>query len=273
MPELPEVETVRAQLERELVGKRILSSRVSLPRLVVYPSPAAYRKGLAGRRVYAVRRRGKYLLLDLGRAGELVFHLGMTGSLLLSQPGRKRPRHTHLSFRLSDGRELLYVDPRTFGVTALVPRGDYRPLPGLAGMGPEPLEDGFTPAMLAEKLRGRCRLKAALLDQSRIAGLGNIYADEALHRASLHPLKRLDELTPGEAERLCRAIREVLEEALAEGGSSVSDYVDLQGNRGGFQERHRVYRRAGQPCPRCGTSIERERVAGRSTYFCPRCQK
>lgn len=272
MPELPEVETIRRQMERELVGKRILSCRVLLPRLVAFPSPASYRKGVQGKRVSAVRRRGKYLLLDLGKGGELVFHLGMTGSLILSRPGEERPRHTHLVFRLSDGRELLYVDPRTFGATALLPRGDRRPLPGLANMGPEPLDDDFTPARLSEALEGRCRLKAALLDQRRLAGLGNIYADEALHRASLHPLRRVDQLRLEDVERLCLAIRDVLEEALAEGGSSVSDYVDLRGNRGGFQESHRVYRRAGQPCPRCGASIERDKVAGRSTYFCPRCQ-
>ncbi len=273
MPELPEVEVIRGQLERELRGARILSCEVLLPRLVRFPTALGYRRGVRGRTVHEVRRRGKYLLFALDGGRELVIHLGMTGSLLLVPRGGERPRHTHIVFHLEDGRDLLYVDPRTFGETALVRSGDYRPLPSLSRMGPEPLHEDFTPASLEGALRGKCRVKAALMDQARLAGLGNIYADEALHRAGIHPLRRADTLRVEEVERLHAAIREVLAEALASGGSSVSDYVDLRGEKGGYQERHRVYRRAGEPCLSCGETIRRETVSGRGTYFCPCCQK
>lgn len=273
MPELPEVETIRRQLDPALRGARIIGVEVHLPRLVKHPTPAAFRRGLQDRRILEVGRRGKYLLIRLEGSRVLVIHLGMSGSLRFASPKEERPRHTHLVFRLHDGRELLYVDPRTFGETALLREGDPGPLPGLQRLGPEPLETGFTPDELARALRGRCRVKAALLDQSRVAGIGNIYADEALHRAGIHPLRRLDELFREDVDRLYRAIREVLSEALSRGGSSVSDYVDARGERGGFQASHRVYRRAGEPCLRCGEPICKVRVAGRGTYFCPRCQR
>ncbi|MDI6873363.1 bifunctional DNA-formamidopyrimidine glycosylase/DNA-(apurinic or apyrimidinic site) lyase [Candidatus Solincola sp.] len=273
MPELPEVEIVRRQLDEELGGACIAAVEVLLPRLVKYPNPTSYRRGLRGRTVRGVGRRGKYLLIHLDDDRILVIHLGMTGSLRFASPGVERPRHTHLVFRLEDGRELLFVDPRTFGETALLREGDFRPLPGLHRLGPEPLDERFTLGELRRALRGRCRIKAALLDQSRVAGIGNIYADEALHRAGIHPLRHLDELSPREVTRLHRAIREVLREAIERGGSSVSDYVDTRGEKGNFQDHHRVYRRAGKPCPRCGEMICRKRLAGRSTYFCPRCQR
>jgi len=273
LPELPEVETIRRQLGRELKGARITGCEVLLPRLVTHPSPRTYRRKLAGGAVTTVRRRGKYLILELDGDLDLVVHLGMTGSLVLADPGGERPRHTHLVFHLEDGRDLLYVDPRTFGETALVPRGDYRPLRGLHSMGPEPLGRGFTRESLASALRGKCRIKPALMDQSRVAGIGNIYADEMLHRAGINPCRRLDDLTPLEIEGLHRSMREVLAEAIRRGGSSVSDYVDLRGEKGSYQDKHRVYRRAGEACPRCGETICRARVAGRSTYFCPRCQR
>lgn len=273
MPELPEVETLRTQLAQELRGARFLSCEVLLPRLVKSPTALGYRRGVKGRAVRDVRRRGKYLLMALDGERELVIHLGMTGSLVLVPHGTEKPRHTHIIFRLEDGRDLLYVDPRTFGETALVREGDYHALPSLHCMGPEPLAEDFTPSCLADALRGKCRVKAALLDQKRLAGLGNIYADEALHRAGIHPLRRVHTLRGEEIERLHASVREVLMEALAEGGSSVSDYVDLRGERGSFQERHRVYRRAGLPCPACGAIIRRETVLGRGTYFCPYCQK
>ena len=273
MPELPEVEIIRKQLEKELAGARIERCEVYLPRLVTHPTPLGYRRGLRGRNVMSVSRRGKYLLLELEGGRELVVHLGMTGSLIFSSPGSERPRHTHIVLHLADGRDLLYVDPRTFGETALLRRGDRKPLRGLHAIGPEPLDDDFTCEVLGDSLRGKCRVKSALLDQSRVAGIGNIYADESLHRAGINPLRRLDELKPAEVERLHAAVRGVLEEAIARGGSSVSDYVDLRGERGSFQDVHRVYRREGESCPACGAAIRREVIAGRSSYFCPKCQK
>jgi len=273
LPELPEVEIIRRQLEKELAGARIAACEVGLPRLVTYPTPLGYRRGLKGRRVEGVGRRGKYLLIGLDDGHELVIHLGMTGSLVLAEPAGERPRHTHIVFHLEDGRDLLYVDPRTFGETALLRPGDRSPLRGLYAMGPEPLEKNFTCAVLEDSLRGKCRVKSALLDQSRVAGIGNIYADESLHRAGIDPLRRLDGLTPDEIERIHRAVREVLSEAILRGGSSVSDYIDLRGERGSFQDSHRVYRREGERCPSCGGTIRREVISGRSSYFCPNCQK
>jgi len=273
VPELPEVEIICGQLEKELAGARIASCEVGLVRLVTHPTPLGYRRGLKGRRVQGVTRRGKYLILELDDGRELVIHLGMTGSLVLSSPGTERPRHTHIVFHLDDGRDLLYIDPRTFGETALLRRGDRTPLRGLHAMGPEPLEEDFTCECLASALRGKCRVKSALLDQSRVAGIGNIYADESLHRAGVNPQRRLDGLSPEEIGRIHGAVREVLAEAISRGGSSVSDYVNLQGDRGSFQDNHRVYRREGESCPACGAAILREVIAGRSSYFCPACQK
>ena len=273
MPELPEVEIIRRQLQKELTGARIASCEVGLLRLVTHPTPLGYRRGLKGRRIEGIGRRGKYLIFALDGERELVVHLGMTGSLVLARPGEERPRHTHVVFHLEDGRDLLFVDPRTFGETALLRKGDRRPLRGLHAMGPEPLEDCFSCEALEDSLRGRCRVKSALLDQSRIAGIGNIYADETLHRAGVNPLRRLDELDRGDVESIHSALREVLSEAISRGGSSVSDYVDLRGERGSFQQSHRVYRREGERCPACGATIRRETVSGRSTYFCPACQR
>ena len=272
MPELPEVEVIRAQLERELAGARIASCEVGLPRLVSHPTPLGYRRGLKGRRVAGVARRGKYLLFELDDERELVLHLGMTGSLMLVPRGGERPRHTHIVYHLEDDRDLLYIDPRTFGETALLRAGDRSPLRGLQRMGPEPLGPGFGSEELGAALRGRCRIKSALLDQSRLAGIGNIYADESLHRAGVSPLRRLDTLSAAEIERIHAELRAVLREAIARGGSSVGDYVNLRGERGDFQGCHRVYRRAGEPCPRCGAAVRREVIGGRSSYFCPRCQ-
>jgi len=272
MPELPEVETIRRQLHVELEGTRITRCEVLLPRLVTHPSPRTYRKAVKGSRIKGVSRRGKYLLFILDDHLELIIHLGMTGSLSLARGGGERPRHTHLVFHLADGRELLYIDPRTFGETALVPRGVHRFLRGLHTIGPEPLEEGFTCEALAGALGGSCRIKSALLDQSRVAGIGNIYADEILHRAGIHPCRRVNEITPAEMERLYSSMREVLIKAISGGGSSVSDYVDLEGERGNFQSMHLVYRREGEACPSCGSIIRRMKVAGRGSYYCPHCQ-
>ena len=273
MPELPEVETIRRQLHDELKGARITRCEVLLPRLITHPSPRTYERALAGSSIAGVGRRGKYLLIDLDDHLELIIHLGMTGSLSLVSRGEERPRHTHLVFCLADGRDLLYVDPRTFGETALVPTGHHRFLRGLHTIGPEPVEEGFTCEVLAGALQGTCRVKSALLDQSRVAGIGNIYADEMLHRAGIHPCRRLHDITPPEIELLHTSIRSVLKEAISKGGSSISDYVDLEGERGTFQSMHQVYRHEGEACPVCGDTIRRMRVSGRSSYYCPHCQR
>jgi formamidopyrimidine-DNA glycosylase len=273
MPELPEVEIIRRQLHGELKGTVITRCEVLLPRLVTHPSPRTYERALEDSSILGVNRRGKYLLIELDSHLELIIHLGMTGSLTLVSGGGERPRHTHLVFHLADARDLLYVDPRTFGETALVPSGDHRFLRGLHTMGPEPMEADFTCDMLAGALVGSARVKSALLDQSRVAGIGNIYADEMLHRAGIHPCRRLDDITSPEISLLHACMREVLDQAISRGGSSISDYVDLEGERGTYQSMHRVYRREGEACPACGEPIRRTRVAGRSSYYCPHCQR
>jgi len=264
MPELPEVESVARSLERRLVGRAIRAVAPLDPKYA--PLEAA---GLAGRTVRAVRRRGKYLFLDLGEPPELMVHLRMTGRLVVGARLRPHP-HDRIRIRLDRG-ELVYRDPRKLGECRRLAfeAVDRR-------LGPEPLEPGFTPALLSRLLgRSRAPLKAFLLDQGKVAGIGNIYAAEILHRARLDPRRRADSTTPAERRRLHAAVRAVLSAAVAALGTSLSDfgeYRDAEGTRGGFQNALAVYGRAGLPCPACGTAIERIAQNGRSTCFCPRCQ-
>lgn len=219
---------------------------------------------LAGRRIRGIRRRGKFIVIDLDGGYCLTVHLGMTGKLLR---GGERGRHTHAIFNLDRG-VLRFEDQRQFGRIE-VSRG----LPArVEKLGPEPLE--VTPAEFAERLKRRkSRMKAVLLDQHFIRGMGNIYADEALFRAGIHPLAIGSRLRGERVKRLYRAMVEVLTQAIEKGGSSISDYVDAEGRKGFFQLEHRVYQRTGEPCVNCGTAIRRILVAQRSTHFCPRCQR
>lgn len=273
MPELPEVERIRRQLQESLAGTRIKGVKVLLPRMVDLPGPKEYEKALAGKTVRDVVRRGKYLLLRLHEGGILLFHLGMTGRLTVVPDSEVTPPHTRVALQLEDGRRLLFVDPRTFGRTAFLPRGCHDTYPPLKTLGPEPLDPGFGPRELAKALQGRGPVKSQLLDQSRLAGIGNIYADEALHRAGIHPRRPGNSLSAWEIRRLHRAIRDVLTQATELGGSTIRDYADLQGEAGSFQEHHAVYGRAGKPCPRCGKPVERIRLSGRSCHFCAACQR
>ena len=263
MPELPEVETVVRSLAR-LAGRRILSAEFRCPRILRGADPERMAASLQGRRIAAVNRYGKFILAALEGGGYLVVHLGMTGRLLL---GARPGRHTHAIFALDRG-VLLYDDSRQFGCVQFsedIPERVRR-------LGPEPLEVAFED--FAAALAGRkTRLKALLLDQRFLRGLGNIYADEALFRAGIHPLAIASRLRRARARRLLQAIVAVLREAIAAGGSSISDYVDAQGRRGFFQTSHRVYQRTGEPCVTCGTPIRRILVSQRSSHFCPACQK
>lgn len=263
MPELPEVETTRRRLLPLLLGQRLRGIR--------HQDPLRYRhtERAAGRRVEGVERRGKFLLLSLSGGLEAVVHLGMTGGFRLE----KTP-HTRAEFLLERG-VLYFHDPRRFGRILVVEAGRYEELPLLRRLGPEPLSEAFTFPGFLQGLRQSARpLKALLLDQTLVAGVGNIYADEALFRARLNPLRPARSLGEAEAQRLFQAIREVLAEAVALGGSTLSDrtYQQPDGLPGSFQERHAVYGRAGLPCPTCGAPIARRVVAGRGTHFCPRCQ-
>jgi formamidopyrimidine-DNA glycosylase len=275
MPELPEVETVARRLQTRLPGATIRGAEVRWARTVAYPQPAErFELEVAGSTVERVGRRAKSVVLYLADGRVLTVALRMTGALLIAAPGTAPDPHARVVFDLADGRELRFRDARKFGRIGLYPgRGRRRVADVFARHGPEPLAPSFTARRLAERLRRRtARLKSLLLDQSFVAGVGNIYADEALWRARLHPLRRADTLTDAEIRRLHRAIRAALREGLAGGGASYRDYVDPDGEPGLAAERMRVYRRTGEPCFRCGSPIERIVVGQRATHFCPRCQ-
>ena len=278
MPELPEVETVRRGIEDTVIGRRISEVKVLGRRTVRRQSPAELTDRLLGRRFVAARRRGKFLLLSLDDGAVLVVHLRMTGQLLFFGDRDKPPlaAHTHLTVALDDGSELRFVDPRTFGewfvTSSLDDRGE--PLE-LEHLGRDPLLEGLPSAYLASRFAGRrARLKALLTDQSVIAGIGSIYADEICFRAKLRPDRLGGSLTPAELASLARAARSVLGEAVKSRGSSLRDkrYRDLAGELGSYQGRHAVYDRAGEPCPRCGRAVVRLKIGARSAYCCEGCQ-
>lgn len=270
MPELPEVETVARGLRDPLVGHTISGVTVRWPRTIAAPSPDKFSEQIVNRQVVSVRRRGKYVVIELDR-GFLLIHLKMSGQLRVASAGEPLDRHTHTIFDLEDGRQLRFRDVRKFGRVHLV--DDPGQVTG--NLGPEPLADEFTLAAFRRLLARRSgRLKSLLLNQQFLAGLGNIYADEALFAARLHPLRKANSLSPDEQERLYQAIREVLSRAIAGRGTTLDDqgYTDADGQTGSYQEQITVYGRAGQPCKRCGAPIARIVLGARSTHFCPRCQ-
>jgi formamidopyrimidine-DNA glycosylase len=273
MPELPEVESVRRQLEPGLVGRRFERVRIDDSRLVRPYDPVAVAAELEGERVAAVERRGKYLVIRFESGRVLLIHLRMTGSLLHAPRGSLRDDpHRRAVVSLDDGSDVAYRDVRRFGTWLLLEPGEAEPYLGIR-VGDEPLDTLFTAARLGERLAGRrLALKAALLDQRTLAGMGNIYADEALWRARLNPLRPASGLDRGELRRLHRGIRAALEHGLARQGSTLRDYRLPDGSGGSMQDEFRVYGRREEPCDRCGTPIERTRVAGRTTWFCPTCQ-
>lgn len=273
MPELPEVETIARGLRAALPGRRIVGVRLGKTDFI--DDPAAIERELPGARIVAVRRHGKFLVLDLESSNgtahnfSLLIHLGMTGRLVICNPDAPVPRHTHVYLALDNGHELRYTDIRRFGRIEILPRESQEKR--LSSLGLDPLEVSETQFIALLKAR-RARIKALLLDQHVLRGIGNIYADESLWRARIHPMRLGAKLTASELRRLHRAVRAVLNEAIQLRGSSIADYVDSEGNLGGFQRRHRVYQRHGKKCFRCGATIRRTIVAGRSSHFCPRCQ-
>jgi formamidopyrimidine-DNA glycosylase len=299
MPELPEVETVRRQLEPELVGKRIETAEVLDERLTRPEPPSALERAVAGREVTAVARRGKYLLLGLEGGRTLAIHLRMTGNLLLrdSEQGETadlmiggprlyepapEPSHVRARFALDDGRTLLFTDVRRFGQAVVLDAGDQLDDFFASRLGVEPLSGELTAERLLELAAGRkAPLKSFLLTQSRVAGIGNIYADEALWRARLHPLSPAGSMKLEHAERLVEGIVGALEAGLDHGGASIDDYLDARGERGSMQDEFLVHTRAGEHCLRPAEEhrptpppvIQRIVVSGRSTYFCPNCQE
>jgi formamidopyrimidine-DNA glycosylase len=275
MPELPEVEVVRQGLQQHVVGRTIDKVSVLHPRAVRrhLAGPADFAGALAGRPVGGARRRGKYLWLPVGEDA-LLAHLGMSGQLLVGDPDRPLSPHVRAVFTFTDGGpDLRFTDQRTFGHLLFVPDGAELPGP-IAHIAPDPLEEAFDDAAFATALRRRrTGIKRALLDQSLISGVGNIYADEALWRAKLHYARATDTLTRPEITRLLAGVREVMRTALAAGGTSFDRlYVNVEGESGYFDRSLAVYGREGEPCPRCGTPVRRDPFMNRSSYSCPRCQ-
>jgi formamidopyrimidine-DNA glycosylase len=275
VPELPEVETVRRRLEPALVGRRLERVEILDPRLTRPLDPAGVAAELQGERIVAVDRRGKYLLVRFESGRVLLIHLRMTGNLLHGSgawPLADDP-HRRAVVRLDDGSDVSYRDVRRFGTWLLVEPHELEPYLG-DRVGREPLERSFTTKRLAEALTGRrTPVKAAILDQRRIAGVGNIYADEALWRARVHPKRPAGELDPDELTALHRGIRTALKAGIERQGATLRDYRTPDGGSGTMQHEFKVYGRAGEPCDRCGTPIEKIRAAGRGTWYCPNCQR
>ncbi|MHB1262261.1 MAG: bifunctional DNA-formamidopyrimidine glycosylase/DNA-(apurinic or apyrimidinic site) lyase [Thermoplasmatota archaeon] len=271
MPELPEVETIRRGLDRELKGHRIEGVDWRPAKLRGGKSPRPIEE-LAGQRVKALRRHGKFLLWDLSGGGTFLAHLGMTGKFLFADPGEPRRPHTHLVLSLDDERELRFSDPRRFGLLKLFPKG--AGIPDLEHYGLDALDPAFTPQLLGTMLSASSApLKAFLLDQTWIAGVGNIYACEALWRAGLSPRRKARTTPKAKVAGLHKGILGALNDSLAAGGSSFNDYVDAIGNEGSFMMEVAVFQREGEPCPRCGAAVRRIVQSGRSTFYCAKCQK
>jgi len=278
MPELPEVETVRRGLERSLVGRRFDTVSVGRERVARRTSRQELRDGLSGARVLAVRRQGKYLLLDLDSDAIAMVHLRMSGQVIIDDGLNEPPRHSHVIGLLDDGSRFLFVDPRTFGEVVVSPRHLVNELiPELGRLGVDPLNDEIEMRTITAMCRNRRRrVKSLLLDQSFIAGIGNIYADEICHRAGIRPDRQAETLSSRSRRRLTDSISEVIEEAVELGGSTLADaqYVGVDGKPGTFQDRHRVYAQTGKRCVSCGRGVIRRMVIDqRGSHFCPVCQR
>ncbi|HTV43715.1 MAG TPA: bifunctional DNA-formamidopyrimidine glycosylase/DNA-(apurinic or apyrimidinic site) lyase [Stellaceae bacterium] len=275
MPELPEVETVRRGLALKMTGRRIVQAELRRPDLR-RPFPPELAERLAGARIGALGRRGKYILVELDSDGLLLLHLGMSGRIIAGDAAAPAALHDHVVLTLDDGTVVTFNDPRRFGTLDYTRRSEAWRHPLLAGLGPEPLGPDFTGNYLAQKLAGKMTpIKSALLDQRVVAGLGNIYVCEALYRARLSPRRLAGTVGSIRAQRLVASIRAVLEEAIEAGGSSLRDYVQTNGELGYFQHRWAVYGREGEPCPDCDCSEGVRRIvqSGRSTFFCAKRQR
>jgi formamidopyrimidine-DNA glycosylase len=268
MPELPEVEVVRAQLLRCWLRRTITQVWVGAPSYYFLTQPEDLKKKLEKRRIDDLTRHGKYLSCVFDNGGTLLFHLGMTGQVTMSFP--KRDPHVHMQWRLNDGGVVTFRDVRKFGKVEWLPKGCSSPRQ--EKLGPDALVIDLP--TFESGLSGRkIPIKQALLDQGILAGVGNIYADEALFRAKLHPLTPALTLTRGQLKKLLLEVQKLLRESIANGGSTLNDYIHPDGELGGFQNFHHVYGKAGERCPRCKATIERVTVGGRGTHFCPRCQR
>ncbi|MCK9604284.1 MAG: DNA-formamidopyrimidine glycosylase [Candidatus Omnitrophica bacterium] len=265
MPELPEVETVKRELEKVVLGKKILEVSVYNPKVIRQPSPAQFKKGLAGVAIKNILRKGKMLILELSNGKALAIHLKMTGQLVYPGDGKK----SRVSFRLSDGKTLDFNDQRLFAELRLL--DDWHTLKFIQGLGPEPFV--LSPEQFKKMLSAKkTKIKPLLMDQTFISGIGNLYAAEALFRARIHPARSALSLSDKEKELLLNQIKDTLREAIEHKGSSVDQYVQLSGRPGDYAKYHKVYGRVGKPCFICKTPIKRITLGGRGTYFCPKCQ-
>jgi formamidopyrimidine-DNA glycosylase len=275
MPELPEVEHVVRGLRRAVLGRRILATELNLPRIVASPSPSYFKRKLRGVYIDAISRRGKYILFALDSGDVLVTHLRMTGKFVCITDDQPLPPYPHVVFYLDDERRLVFCDMRQFGRMRLLPAARLSALLQIRSLAPEPLTDDFNFSYFWETLsKSRRSLKQLLLDQTKVLGLGNIYASEALFLARISPFKAANTLSKARAMKLHQAVRDILEEAIVAGSTLRVDLADGIGSYFGTTERFwRVYEREGEPCVNCGKKIRRAVQGGRSTYYCPRCQK
>lgn len=273
MPELPEVETVRTGLAASITGARITNVQLRRKDLRI-PFPKGFAKKLEGARITAITRRAKYLLFALDSGDIVLAHLGMSGKFLVVAKAPKTwDTHDHVVWKLDDGRTVIYNDARRFGLMTLIEGNEATTHKLLASLGPEPLENSFSPAYLRDQLMSKkAPVKPVLMDQALVVGVGNIYASEALFLSRIHP-GRAAHTTAKDAEILVKSIRKVLSDAIVSGGSSLRDFVQISGEAGYFQHQFNVYDRQGEPCVSCATPIAAIRQSGRSTYFCPHCQK
>ena len=274
MPELPEVETVVIGLRELIVGCTIQEVIVREGNLIAFPSVEEFKDSLYKKSIETVDRRGKYILIRIKGQKTLVVHLRMTGRLLVKPGELDYDKHTHIIFKLDNKLDLRFHNVRKFGRMYLVDSDNYKPAGGLANLGPEPLSEEFTLEVFKDHINKRsANIKSLLLNQSFIAGLGNIYADESLFRSGISPQRKSDSLSDKEKEKLYHAIRSILQSSVRAGGTSFSDYLNAKGEKGKFQYQLQVYQQEDKECSNCGHTIIKERIAGRGTRYCPVCQK
>ena len=274
MPELPEVETVKRTLTPLVNGKKIIRLEAPRPEILAHPAAAEFAKRVEGATLQELARRGKYLLLPLDNGATIIVHLRMTGRLLYNAADYPLQPHTHIIFHLEDGNQLRFSDTRRFGRIWLKEADEEDTFSGISKLGPEPFGAPFGSEWLADKLgKRKINIKQGLLDQSVVAGLGNIYVDEVLYVAQIDPRRLTNQVSKQEWQRVAEAIPRILEQAIANNGTTFRDYVDGTGQKGSYMPFLEAYGRKGQPCRRCATPIEQIRLAGRSTCYCSKCQK
>jgi formamidopyrimidine-DNA glycosylase len=274
MPELPEVETIRRELQPRIQNKRIIGCSILRPDVVAHPKPTSFCAELVGEKITEVTRQAKYLILELTHDKRLIFHLRLSGTMVLAPLQAEPEKFSRLVFKLED-KQLFFNEPRVLGRAYLL-KGDERPanLKGFFNLGCEPISDKFSAVYLREKIKHRkARIKSLLLDQHICAGMGNIYSDEALFRAGIRPMRRANRITQKETARLIKSLRDVINEGIDNFGTSVSDYTRTDGKDGNFQNFLCVYGREGEPCRKCATTIAVKKIGNRSTRYCPQCQK